>query len=264
MNSIRLLRVLKVFFSFQSSQIILDILGLSLKHLTNTMLVLIVIFYVYSIIGYNLFPYLKHRSLGISSNANFSSLPLSMFTLLSVSTGENISRILADSVKGNMPNDVCFQVSSFAEFDARGRQFVGCGTGASYWYYLSFVLVFTYTLLNLFTGIVIQTFQLRASLAASLVKHTDLRAFFALWEAIDPEGDSMLPWLDAKLLLYLLEPPLGLTLKARSEKMVDELWVSLRLPLYRKLPGKKIFVHAYDMALALTKLTVQLDSGYLE
>lgn len=264
MVSIRLLRVLKVFFSFSSSQLILEILGLSFKHLLNTMIVLVVIFYVYSIIGHNLFPYLKQRATGISGNSNFSSLPLSMFTLLSVSTGENISKFLSDSVRANMSSDVCLSIRTFSEFESYGSRFMGCGSEAGYWYFLSFIVIFTYTLLNLFTGIVIQIFQLRAKLASSLVKHTDITGFFALWEAIDPEGVSMLHWLDAKMLLFLLDPPLGIQRKVRSEKLVNELWVSLRLPLYRKKGGKKIFVHAYDMALALAKLTVQLDSGYFE
>jgi hypothetical protein len=264
MHSIRLLRILKVFFSFSKSVILLDVLVLSFKHLMNTLLVLIVFFYIYSIVGNNLFPYLKRRSYGISNDANFSSLSLSMFTLLAVSTGENISKILYDSVKTNMPDDVCFPINSYEDFTRYGSQFIGCGKADAYWYYLTFTVIFSYTLLNMFTGIIIQSFHLRASLAASLVKTSDIRNFFALWEAIDPEGVSMLPWLDAKMLLYLLDPPLGLQLKARTERMVNDLWVSLKLPLYRPQGSKKIYVHAYDMALALAKLTVQLDTGYLE
>ncbi len=38
----------------------------------------------------------------------------------------------------------------------------------------------------------------------------------------------------------------------------------MRLPLYRTKGTKKIYVHAFDMALALSKLAVQLDSGYME
>lgn len=264
MYSIRILRVLKAFFSFSNSEVIMDILKLSIKHLLNTLLVLLVFFYIYSIVGYNHFAYLKRRAEGISNNTNFSTLPLAMFTMLAISTGEKLSKILADSVKQNMPNDICFKIDSFADFVNRGSQFVGCGSDLAYWFYMSFMMIFSYTLLNMFTGIVVQTFQTRASLAASLVKTTDIKNFFNLWEAMDPEGVSMLPWLDAKMILYLLEPPLGLHLKARSHKLVNELWVNLRLPLYRAKGTKRIYVHAFDMALALTKLTVQLDSGYFE
>lgn len=263
MQSIRILRVLKLFYAFNKSTIILDILILSVRHLLNTLLILLVIFFIYGIVGMNMFPYLKRRS-GITANSNFSTLPLAMFTLIGVSTGENWAAILEDSVKTNRANDVCLPINSFSEFEKYEKQFIGCGGIWAYTYYISFILIFNYTLLNLFTGIIIETFNLRARLASSIVRSKDIQAFFALWEAIDEEGEGMMHWLDAKMLLYVLEPPLGLQIKARSDKLINELWISLRIPLYKFKTERKIYVHVYDMALSLCKLAIQLDSGFEE
>lgn len=234
-----------------------------MKHLLNTLLILLVIFYIYGIVGMNMFAYLKRRS-GITDNSNYSTLPLAMFTLIGISTGENWAAVLEDSVKRNRPNDICFDVCSFSDFDKRGSQFMGCGTRWAHTYYISFIIIFSYTLMNLLTGIIIDTFDLRARLASSLVRSKDIQNFFSLWKAFDEDGEGMLHWLDTKLLLYVLQPPLGLQVKARSDKLIDELWISLRIPLYKVKTQKKIYVHVYDMVLALCKMSVRLDSGFDE
>lgn len=263
MKAVRIVKILKIFMYLNNSSVVSDILWLSLPYLMNTLVILLVVFYIYSIIGLHLLPFIKRR-IGINLNSNFSSLGMAMFTLMSISTGENWTSILEDCVKISRPSDICFPITTYQEWIDHDKQFAGCGTNVAFVYFITFVILFGYALMNLLTGIIIESFYLRARLANSLVKSKDVQKFFRIWGTIDSNSFGMLHWKEAKMVLYVLGPPLGLPKNSRKDRFIDELWISLRLPLYRDKVSHLLYVHVYDMALALTKLAIQLDDEYLE
>lgn len=262
-QSVRIIRTIKIFFYLNNSTIISDILVLALPFLLNTLIIIAVVLYIYSIVGLNIFPYIKWRT-GITANTNFSSFGLSVFTLISISTGENWNNILEDCLKETRANDLCVEINSYQDFKDANFQFIACGNYKAYIYFISFIILFGYTLLNLLTGIVIETFYLRAKLAGSIVKSKDIQQFFKIWQALDVESTGLLHWKEAKLILCLLNPPLGLLKEFRKDNYLDELWMNIKLPLYVNKSSRLIYIHVYDMALALTKLAVQLDDFHQE
>jgi hypothetical protein len=263
LKSLRMVRFLKLYSYIQNSSVIWDILSLSMPYLINTFLILSVIFYIYTIIGMNLFPYIKRRE-GITNNTNFSHFGLAVYTLISISTGENWNAVLEDCLKQSRSNDVCLNIWNYNDFEKNGKEYYGCGTNIAYFYFISFIMIFAYTLLNLLAGMIIETFYLRARLAGMKVKGRDIQNFFLIWQALETPDLGMLHWKEAKNFLLLLKPPLGLPKENAKQEILDSLWTKLRLPLYKHKGTREIYIHVYDMMLALAKFQYQNSEGFEE
>jgi hypothetical protein len=71
----------------------------SLPALANIGGLLAIVLFMFSVLGMNLYAYLKRTGTGITADVNFSSFLNSFFTLFKCSTGESWNMILADSVR---------------------------------------------------------------------------------------------------------------------------------------------------------------------
>lgn len=67
---------------------------------------------------------------------NFTSFPLSFWTLLKSSGGENWNLILIDMVRVNQPSDVCFEVNDYYDYLKYGLN--GCGGISGYFFMISY------------------------------------------------------------------------------------------------------------------------------
>ena len=70
----------------------------TLPSLGNIGGLLLLILFIYSVLGMNLFPYIKYGD-GINRNANFHGFFISFLTLLRISTGENWNSIVSDTTR---------------------------------------------------------------------------------------------------------------------------------------------------------------------
>ena len=88
LRSFRIIRVMRLIRQARSLRIIFETFIVTLPELVSIIALLTIVIYMYGVLGYNLYPYLK-RGDGINSDYNFSSLLGSLFILFRTSTGEN-------------------------------------------------------------------------------------------------------------------------------------------------------------------------------
>ena len=264
LRSVRIFRLLKLTKYVKKGSVIYDIIYMAVPFLINMLILMSIFITVYAVIGMSLFPYIKFRA-GINTHANFSKFSLAFVALLRVCTGEGWNVLLDDCLRTLRPNDVCLEINSFEDFERGGGIFVGCGTNSAYFYFISFLIIFSYVIMNLFTGIVIESFYLRARLSNSKVSVNHINSFSKKWKEYDTDNCGFLHWKTAKALLNELKPPLGIHPEFKNVPGVLNLYFqSLKLPLYRNQDEKMVYVHMYDMILALMKSYIQSDDVYGE
>ena len=114
-RTFRIIRILRLVKEAKSIRIIFMTFLITLPELVNIGMLLCLCLFMYSLLGMNLYPYLKWGQ-GIMDGINFTSFPLSLWTLFKSSGGENWNLILIDMVRVNQPSDVCFDISSYEEY----------------------------------------------------------------------------------------------------------------------------------------------------
>ncbi len=261
--SIRIARLLKLTKYVKKGSAIYDVIFISVPYLLNMIVLMLIIITMYAVVGMNIFPYLKWRN-GINTHANFSKFSLAFVALLRVCTGEGWNILLDDCLRSLRPNDICYDISNFEAFERHGRDFMGCGHNIAYVYFISFVIVFSYVILNLFTGIVIESFYLRARLTSSKIGINQIINFSRKWKEFDKENTGFIHWQDAKLLINDLKPPLGIEPEFKTSSVLNLFFKSLKLPVFRNTEDRTLLVHMYDLILALMKSYLLSEEGYEE
>lgn len=124
------------------------------------------------------------------------------------------------------------------------------------------MVIFGYVLINLFTGVIIEIFYLRANLANFKVNVSQMQLFVKVWKDFDSEGKGFIHWTEALTLLYQLKLPLGVDEKIKTPIIINYYFQQLKLPLYKSFEDKKLYIHAYDMLLALIKSSLKQEAAY--
>jgi len=108
---------------------------ITLPELLNIGMLLGLCLFMYSLLGTNLYAYLKWGS-GVMDGFNFTSFGLSFWTLFKSAGGENWNVVLLDMVRINEPSDVCFDINSYEEYLQYGLN--GCGGISGYFFMISY------------------------------------------------------------------------------------------------------------------------------
>lgn len=144
---LRLLRTLRLFTALHGLQIMLSGLLRSIPSLGYVGLLLLLHFYIYAVIGTFMF--------GDNDPIRFGSLHTTMLTLFQVLTLEGWNDILTTQYHGS---DVGYDEAwkALASMDGRvsvARPIIAAG------YFVSFILIGTMIMLNLFTGVIIRSME---------------------------------------------------------------------------------------------------------
>ncbi|EGR32725.1 hypothetical protein IMG5_072530 [Ichthyophthirius multifiliis] len=129
---LRVTRLLKLVKSMQGLQKIIDCMVFAFPSLMNVGALLLLVFFIYSVLGVFLFKDVKQGNI-INSYNNFFNFGNAMITLFRCSTGENWQVFMFDCGKTE---------GSFSKI-----------------YFISFILICTFIMLNLFILIIIQYFE---------------------------------------------------------------------------------------------------------
>lgn len=177
-------------------------------------------FFMYAYIGTFLLGEVRF-GVGINRHANFRYFPNSALVLLRVATGDNWVSIMYDSIV--QPPD-CEPES--------------CGT---YWaipFFLSFILLVSVILLNLFMAVIIETFEKTHTQEEWKLSPQALDDFVMLWSEYDDGSGTIFPRHLEELLLKL-DPPLGLGTYADNKDVLRFVYdldiplVSGRVPFHK-------------------------------
>merc|ERR1719507_2936472 len=159
------------------------------------------IFFIYGVVGMQMFGKIApQEGTSIHRNNNFQSFGQSLLVLFRSATGEAWQDIMLGCVKG--PDAVCDETSE----DAGNPE--GCGTSFAYPYFISFFVVCSFLILNLFVAVIMDNFDYLTRDWSILGAH-HLGEFINLWSEYDPDAKGYIKHVDVVTLLRKISPPLG-------------------------------------------------------
>ena len=154
----RILRIVRLLRGSEGMLNLLKALVFSLPQLLNVAAVLLLVWYIYAILGMSLFSGVKKGAF-LNDDANFDSLLVTLLTLFRMATGESYNGIMHD----------CGVQPPYCEDG------VNCGSPVlAAAYFVSFTLVSTFVLLNLLIAIIIDNFSDAVNLSASAISEEDV------------------------------------------------------------------------------------------
>eukprot|EP00755_Sulcionema_specki_P002765 Sspe_Gene.27001::Locus_11437_Transcript_3_5_Confidence_0.286_Length_6396::g.27001::m.27001 len=194
----RIMRILRLVKAARDVRILLETIWYSLPSIANIGAFLALLFFIYAILGVNLFALVK-RGEYLTYHANFETFPNAALLLFRMVTGENWNGVMHDTMVrppecGDDPevND--------------------CGhPETAPLYYISFLLMAGFVLTNLFVAIILDNFGTTIQIEKSELRLNDLHSFIEIWADFDPYANLTIRTSDLPKLLEKLGPPLGIS-----------------------------------------------------
>ena len=215
--TIRGVRILRVFRLINLNENVKDyfytllFLFPSLKNLGS---LVVIILTIYAIIAMNLFGTIKHGTT-INLNNNFQDFLSSMIFLIRTTTLD----VWNDSMHElALPQPGCYNNQTYEDLMKNGPQ--GCGGWASYPFFVSFVMINSMIVTNLFIAVVVESFINNIQKSDS-VKEEDMKSFFNIWGKYDKGINYYIEAHDFVLLMVELPAPLGIKDDRIFQKHLD-------------------------------------------
>merc|ERR1712168_330642 len=159
-------------------------------------LLIVLLFFIYAVIGMQVFGGIKiDDDTAISRFNNFQTFPQAALLLFRSSTGENWQEIMNSCL--NRPDVVC-------EIDETKR----CGSNFALIYFLTFNMICSFLIINLFVAIIMDNFDYLTRDWSILGPH-HLEEYVRIWSEYDPEATGRMKHIDIVNMLNRIEPPLG-------------------------------------------------------
>lgn len=222
------------------------------------------VFFIYGVLGMQIFANLGYTSDGvINRNNNFRTFFASLLVLFRTATGEEWQQIMEYCVTGQLFRTVSARLGTIsyahsARVYPQGREPCDgpnefCGTWFAVPYFVSFVMLVTFLVLNLFIAVIMDNFDYLTDDPAHLGEQ-DLGRFTDLWAEYDPDGTGYIHHSDLVRLLRQEPPPLGFGLKCPEERVLCKM---IRLNVAADDHG---MVHFNTSLLALLRVNLGIYS----
>lgn len=174
-RTFRVGRVFRLIKSAPTLRQLFNTLLITLPSLVNIGALLFLMYFIYSIMGMQLFAKVKYGSY-LSAQANFQSFESAMLTLIRSSTGENWNGIMYDCMRTtDCVNDPEYSavVCGFSS-SPDCIPINGCGTPFALVYFTSFTLLVTFVLLNVFIAVILEGFSNEKDIESSALTEEEV------------------------------------------------------------------------------------------
>lgn len=160
----------------------------SLPSLINVGSLLMLLFFIYAVIGVFMFALVELQE-SITVHASFQTFPLALVTLFRISTGEGWEGIM---------------------FDAMNTE--AGGHGWAWMYFVSFVMLAMFIMLNLFIMIIVEDFDEMENEVKNTVGMSPehVEEFRTVWATFDPRGTQFIDFIQVEPFMRQLPPPMGI------------------------------------------------------
>ncbi|XP_068624737.1 muscle calcium channel subunit alpha-1-like [Battus philenor] len=199
----------------------------SFQALPYVALLIVLLFFIYAVVGMQLFGRVEFSDT-ISRNNNFRTFGGALMVLFRSATGEAWQDIMMSlSPNGaEIPGESvrCISTNSTAETTDEV-----CGTALAFPYFISFSLLCTFLIINLFVAVIMDNFDYLTRDWSILGPH-HLDEFVRLWSEYDPDAKGRIKHLDVVTLLRKISPPLGFG-KLCPHRTACKRLVSMNMPL---------------------------------
>uniref|UniRef100_G3P9X4 Voltage-dependent calcium channel type A subunit alpha-1 n=1 Tax=Gasterosteus aculeatus aculeatus TaxID=481459 RepID=G3P9X4_GASAC len=246
----RAARLIKLLRQGYTIRILLWTFVQSFKALPYVCLLIAMLFFIYAIIGMQVFGNIKlNEETHITQHNNFKTFSGALMLLFRSATGESWQEIMLSCLGGQKceRDPAVFQTS-----DQEG----GCGSDFAYFYFVSFIFFSSFLMLNLFVAVIMDNFEYLTRDSSILGPH-HLDEFVRIWGEYDRAACGRIHYTDMYEMLTNMSPPLGLGKKCPS-KLAYKRLVLMNMPV-----DDDMSVHFTStlMALIRTALEIKIARG---
>ncbi|XP_030625015.1 voltage-dependent N-type calcium channel subunit alpha-1B [Chanos chanos] len=242
----RAARLIKLLRQGYTIRILLWTFVQSFKALPYVCLLIAMLFFIYAIIGMQVFGNIElNDDTGINRHNNFQTFFQALTLLFRSATGEAWHEIMLACLGGKK----CVETQG-SEND--------CGSDFAYFYFVSFIFLCSFLMLNLFVAVIMDNFEYLTRDASILGPH-HLDEYIRVWADYDPAACGRITYLDMYEMLRHMSPPLGLGKKCPPRIAYKRL-VRMNMPI---ASDNTVQFTSILMALIRTALEIKLASGVL-
>ncbi|XP_074713573.1 voltage-dependent P/Q-type calcium channel subunit alpha-1A [Strix uralensis] len=197
----RAARLIKLLRQGYTIRILLWTFVQSFKALPYVCLLIAMLFFIYAIIGMQVFGNIgieeEDDESAITQHNNFRTFFQALMLLFRSATGEAWHEIMLSCLSGKP----CDQNSGIKEDE--------CGNEFAYFYFVSFIFLCSFLMLNLFVAVIMDNFEYLTRDSSILGPH-HLDEYVRVWAEYDPAACGRIHYKDMYSLLRVISPPLGL------------------------------------------------------
>ncbi|KAM6975193.1 voltage-dependent N-type calcium channel subunit alpha-1B isoform 3-T3 [Tautogolabrus adspersus] len=243
----RAARLIKLLRQGYTIRILLWTFVQSFKALPYVCLLIAMLFFIYAIIGMQVFGNIElNEDTAIHHHNNFQTFFQALTLLFRSATGEAWHEIMLACLS----NRRCDSLSGTV-----GKE---CGSDFAYFYFVSFIFLCSFLMLNLFVAVIMDNFEYLTRDASILGPH-HLDEFIRVWGEYDPAACGRMNYRDMYEMLRDMSPPLGLGKKC-PPRMAYKRLVRMNMPIAE---DSTVHFTSTLMALIRTALEIKLASGVL-
>ncbi|XP_056135694.1 calcium channel, voltage-dependent, P/Q type, alpha 1A subunit, b [Lampris incognitus] len=243
----RAARLIKLLRQGETIRILLWTFIQSFKALPYVCLLIAMLFFIYAIIGMQLFGNLALDEEGesaINEHNNFRTFIMALMLLFRSATGEAWHDIMLACLGGK-------------ECDPdSGNTDPECGSTFAYTYFVSFIFLCSFLMLNLFVAVIMDNFEYLTRDSSILGPH-HLDEYVRIWAEYDPAACGRIHYKDMYSLLRVISPPLGLGKKCPHRVACKRL-LRMDLPV---ADDNTVHFNSTLMALIRTALDIKIAKG---
>uniref|UniRef100_A0A669BLJ2 Voltage-dependent N-type calcium channel subunit alpha n=1 Tax=Oreochromis niloticus TaxID=8128 RepID=A0A669BLJ2_ORENI len=241
----RAARLIKLLRQGYTIRILLWTFVQSFKALPYVCLLIAMLFFIYAIIGMQVFGNIElNEDTAINHHNNFRTFLQALMLLFRSATGEAWHEIMLSCLS----HRTCDERSG-----TDGKE---CGSDFAYFYFVSFIFLCSFLMLNLFVAVIMDNFEYLTRDSSILGPH-HLDEFIRVWAEYDPAACGRIKYLDMYQMLLHMSPPLGLGKKCPPRVAYKRL-VKMNMPI---ADDNTVHFTSTLMALIRTALEIKLASG---
>ncbi|KAM6957182.1 LOW QUALITY PROTEIN: voltage-dependent P/Q-type calcium channel subunit alpha-1A [Aplochiton taeniatus] len=243
----RAARLIKLLRQGETIRILLWTFVQSFKALPYVCLLIAMLFFIYAIIGMQLFGNIgldEENESAINPHNNFQTFFQALILLFRSATGEAWHDIMLSCLGGK----ICDPMSGNSEPE--------CGSQFAYLYFVSFIFFCSFLMLNLFVAVIMDNFEYLTRDSSILGPH-HLDEYVRIWAEYDPAACGRIHYKDMYSLLRVIDPPLGLGKKCPHRVACKRL-LRMDLPV---ADDNSVHFNSTLMALIRTALDIKIAKG---
>ncbi|XP_077986579.1 voltage-dependent calcium channel type A subunit alpha-1-like isoform X3 [Glandiceps talaboti] len=238
----RAARLIKLLRQGYTIRILLWTFVQSFKALPYVCLLIAMLFFIYAIIGMQMFGAIAlDDETFINRHNNFQDFLQSTLLLFRCATGEAWQEIMMDCRSGR----VCAETTGYPEYS--------CGSDFTYFYFVTFVFLMAFLMLNLFVAVIMDNFDYLTRDASILGAH-HLDEYVRVWSDYDPAARGRILYTDMYEMLRNMTPPVGFGRKC-PYKVAYKRLIRMNMPVAE---DKTVHYTTTLMALIRTALNIKI------
>ncbi|XP_032666769.1 voltage-dependent calcium channel type A subunit alpha-1 isoform X2 [Odontomachus brunneus] len=195
----RAARLIKLLRQGYTIRILLWTFVQSFKALPYVCLLIAMLFFIYAIIGMQVFGNITlDPETSITKHNNFQSFIQGLMLLFRCATGEAWPNIMLSCIKGRSCD---IKADKANDPDS-------CGSNIAYVYFVTFIFFCSFLMLNLFVAVIMDNFDYLTRDSSILGAH-HLDEFVRVWSEYDPNATGKIHYTEIYDMLKNMDPPLG-------------------------------------------------------